>query len=247
VPDAVLWLAAFFGARLLLAAGYVGPYDAFFLPLPLLVACVGVFGIADRAAALLGPSIRRLATAALALFLLFRVAALADLYRRPGWGRVVTPSGPVVLPEPVASSTRLVLEDLETRLAPDGTLAGFPETGFFNYVLGRRNPFRHEQYFPGHLEGDAPRTFAERFSRRPPDVTLFANVLAVGEGARVFGEDYLDELDRAIRSNTQAAASYGPGAREGARIGDPQFFVEVRVPGASSGGGPTAPPAPPGP
>ena len=230
VPDPVLWIAALFGLRLLLAAGYVGPYDAFFLPLPLLVAAAGIFGIADRAAGSLGPAAPRLAAAALGLFLVARVAALADLYRRPGWSRVETPAGPVVLREPVASATRLALADLQGRLGPDATLGGFPETGFFNYVLGRRNPFRHEQYFPGHLEPGADSRFAARFAEHPPDVTLFANVLAVGEGARVFGEDYLETLDRAIRAQTRAAASYGPGARQDARIGDPHFFVEIRLP-----------------
>ncbi len=230
VPDAVLWIAAFFGGRLLLAAGYIGPYDAFFLPLPLLVASVGIFGLADRAAASFGPSTTRLATAALALFLLFRIATLADGYRRPGWSRVETPAGAVVLPEPVATTTRLALSDLERRLPGGATLAGFPETGFFNYVLGRRNPFRHEQYFPGHLEDGAGGRFAAEFAARPPDVTLVANVLAVGEGARVFGEDYNAPLDQAIRSGTRPVAAYGPGARPDVRIGDPHFFVEIRVP-----------------
>jgi len=41
-------------------------------------------------------------------------------------------------------------------------------------------------------------------------------------------------LDAAIRSRTRAVAVYGPGAREAARIGDPGFFVEIRVPAAAS-------------
>ena len=232
VPDAVLWIAAVFGTRLLFAAGYIGPYDAFFLPLPLVVCLAGAFGLADRAARRLqlGAAAPRLAAAALAVFLVCRIAAMADIYRRAGWNRVETPAGPVVLREPVAETTRLVLADLAARLPEGATLAGFPEAGFFNYVLGRRNPFRHEQYFPGHLEGDAERRFAEEFVAHPPDATLFANVLAVGEGARVFGRDYLASLDRVIRSRTQAVTLHGPGAREGARIGDPDFFVEVRAP-----------------
>src|SRR5207237_3140960 len=43
VPDAVVWVATLFGLRLFLAAGYVGPYDAFFLPLPILVALAGLY------------------------------------------------------------------------------------------------------------------------------------------------------------------------------------------------------------
>ncbi len=237
VPDAVLWMAALFAARLLLAAGYVGPYDAFFLPLPLLVCVTGAFGLADRGAASLGAALPRLTAAALALFLFYRFAALADAYRRPGWSRVGTPAGAIVLPEPVASTTRLALADLERRLPEGSTLSGFPETGFFNYALGRRNPFAREQYFPGHLEGDRGADFAMEFAAHPPDATLFANVLAVGEGARVFGKDYLAPLDSVIRSRTRVAAVYGPGGRPDARIGDPDFYVEIRVP-APAGAGP---------
>ena len=55
-----------------------------------------------------------------------------------------------------------------------------------------------------------------------------------GEGMRVFGEDYLPGLDGAIRSSTRAVTVHGPGARSEARIGDPDFFVELRVPGSGS-------------
>ena len=54
VPDTMLWIAALFSLRLLLAAGYVGPYAAFFLPLPLVVALAAVFALADWAAPALG-------------------------------------------------------------------------------------------------------------------------------------------------------------------------------------------------
>jgi len=59
---------------------------------------------------------------------------------------------------------------------------------------------------------------------------VYANVLAVGEGARAFGADYDRELDRAVRARFERAVIYGPGARDGARIGDPGFFVEILVP-----------------
>ena len=62
-------------------------------------------------------------------------------------------------------------------------------------------------------------------------------MLAVGEGARVFGEDYLMELDRTVRALSHTLSIHGPGARPGARIGDPGFFVEIRVPNATAGGG----------
>ncbi len=52
----------------------------------------------------------------------------------------------------------------------------------------------------------------------------------------MFGQDYLAPVDSAIRSRTQVAAVYGPGARPDARIGDPDFFVEIRTPSPAGAG-----------
>jgi hypothetical protein len=233
VPDAVLYVAGFFGARVLLAAGYVGPYSAFFLPLATVVAAAGLFRGADRLAARVekssaSPSLPRLLAAALLLFALFRTASLALLFRHPAWSRVETPAGTLYLTEPVAGATRLALEDLPKR-SREGTAVGFPETGFFNYVLGLESPLPQEQFFPGHLDAAAEREAIRTLLESPPDAILYANVLAVGHGQAAFGRDYLTELDRAVRSHFRPAASYGPGAGPGARIGDPGFFVEIRT------------------
>lgn len=230
VPDTMLWIAALFSLRLLLAAGYVGPYAAFFLPLPLLVALAGVFALADRAAPALGAALPRLTAAALSIFVLFRVASMVQLYRGRPWSRVDTPVGSLRLTEPVAAATREVLDDLARRLPERATLAGFPETGFYNYVLGRRSPFWLDQFFPGHLDEAGQARAIGVLDSRPPDALLYANVLAAGEGARVFGRDYNARLDAAARARFRPAAVYGPGAASGARIGDPGFFVEVLVP-----------------
>jgi hypothetical protein len=230
VPDAVLLVAALFSLRLLLAAGYAGPYNAYFLPLPTLVASLAVLRLADRATVSLGPALPRLAAAALAVFLISRIAALADLYRRSTWSPVATPAGEVHLLEPVASATSLALADLARRLRPAGTLVGFPEGGFFNYVLGQRTPLREEQFFPGRLDAAAERAVARRLVEQPPDAILLANVHAVGEGARAFGKDYFVELAASIDRRFRVVAAFGPGARPSAAIGDPQFFIEIRVP-----------------
>ena len=230
LPDGLLLLSALFGLRLLLAASYAGPYNAYFLPLPALVACVALLRFADRAAESLGPALARLTAVALCVFLLFRLAALTDFYRRTTWGEVTTPAGTVLLPEPIASTTSLALADLAGRLHPGGMLVGFPEGGFFNYVLGQRTPMREEQFFPDRLDAEAERQVARRMEERPPDAVLLLNVHAVGEGARAFGKDYLTQLAAAVERRFRLAAAYGPGAAPGAAIGDPQFFIEIRVP-----------------
>jgi hypothetical protein len=230
VPDAVVWMSALFAVRLLLAAGYVGPYDSFFLPLPMLVAAGGGFALADRLAPRLGPALPRLAAAALAVFALFRAARIWEQYRVRPWEIVATPAGSLALPSPLAGATAEALADLERRVPPSGSLTGFPEAGFYNYALGRRNPLRLEQFFPGHLDASAESETAAALERHPPDALLRANVLAVGEGSRAFGLDYLRQLDAAASARFERAAIYGPGARPDARVGDPGFFVEVLVP-----------------
>jgi hypothetical protein len=233
VPDAVLWLAGFFATRILLTGGYGGPYGSFFLPLPLVLAAAGIFALADRlgASPAIGPRLPRLAGAALGIFLIARSAAVVLSYRGPGWAAVATPAGSIRLPEPVAGATRDAFAGL-SRVPPGGTLAGFPEAGFFAYALGLRGPFRTEQFFPGHLDAAGEQRAIAVLREHPPDVLLFANVLAVGEGQRAFGTDYLRALDAAARAGSATVAIYGPGARPGARIGDPEFFVELRVPKA---------------
>jgi hypothetical protein len=236
VPDALLVISGLLGARLLLAAGYVGPYSAFLLPLPLLIALVAVFRLADRAATAVGPRLPRLLSTALGVFLLCRAGDLARIYRHSGWARVGTPAGSLWLTEPVASTTREVLQDLSARIPAGGSLTGFPEAGFFTYVLRLSNPLPQDQFFPGHLDAAAEANAIARLSRQTPDAILYANVLAVGHRAVRFGADYLPALDRAVRENFEVVASYGPGSGPQARIGDPQFFVEIRVPRAARPG-----------
>ncbi len=228
--DPTLFIAALFASRLLLAAGYAGPYNAYFLPLPIVVACAALWRGAEKAAPKVGDALPGLVSSALAVFLVFRLLVLADAYRRPGWTSVTTPAGSLVLPEPIAGTTRLALEDLERRVPPLGTIAGFPEAGFFNFVLGRANPLPLEQFFPGHLDAAGESRIIGLLKRKAPDAVVVINVVAVGEGSRAFGKDYLPRLDQALRRDFSVAAVFGPGARPDARVGDPGFFIEIRVP-----------------
>jgi hypothetical protein len=235
VSDSVLLLSLFFAARLFLAAGYVGPYNGFYLPLPLLLSTAlllraaaripGRIDVLPRPAAFPG-----LVAAALAVFLMARIAALTHLYRSPAWSRVPTPAGALFVPEPVAGATRKTLADLASRVPPGGAIAGFPETGFFNWVLDRKNPLAQDQFFPGHLDAAAEAEAIERLRRNPPDAIAYVNVLTVGHGRIALGKDYLVALDRFVLENFPRVAAFGPGARRDARVGDPDFFIEVRAP-----------------
>jgi hypothetical protein len=231
VPDEVLFLSVVFASRLILAAGYVGPYAAFYLPLATLVAAAGLLRLADRAAQSHNlTSLPKVATGALIIFLAFRIAALTAIYRRPGWSKVDTPVGSLHLLQPYAGTSRLALAELASRTPAGGTVVGFPETGFLQYALGRSNPLPQDQFFPGHLDHAAEQDAIQRIEKHPPDAFVYVNVLTVGHGAVAFGSDYLVDLDAAVRRLSDPIASFGPGPRSGARIGDPDFFIEIRVP-----------------
>jgi hypothetical protein len=231
VPDEVLFLSVVFAGRLILAAGYVGPYAAFYLPLAALVAAAGLLRLADRAAQSGDlTSLPKVATGALIIFLGFRIAALTAIYRRSGWSKVDTPAGSLFLLQPYAGTSRLALAELASRTPAEGTVLGFPETGFLQYALGRSNPLPQDQFFPGHLDPAAEQDAIQRIEKHPPDAFVYVNVLTVGHGAVAFGSDYLVDLDAAVRRLSDPVVSFGPGARPDARIGDPDFFIEIRVP-----------------
>lgn len=236
VPVSVLIVSLSFALRLFLAAGYVGPYNGFYLPLPLLVTVVILWKGAERLTAIVLPrpsAFPGLVSAALVLFVVARVGALALLYRHPAWSLVTTPVGSIFVPEPVAGATRAALRDLGSRVPEGGAITGFPETGFFNWTLGLRNPLAQDQFFPGHLDETAENEAIARLERDPPEAIVYADVLTIGHGRAAFGRDYLRRIDRYVQENFAVASSYGPGARPGARIGDPFFFVEIRAPGGS--------------
>jgi hypothetical protein len=110
-------------------------------------------------------------------------------------------------------------------------MVGFPEGGFFNYVLGRKSATPFEQFFPGHADTpEDERRIIEQLGGSPPDAVFLCDVLAMGEHRPAFGRDYLVDLDRFLRERFVAVSSFGPGAGLDARIGDPQFFVTIRVP-----------------
>jgi hypothetical protein len=180
-------------------------------------------------------SFPRLVAGALALFLAARIGSLATSYRHPAWARVDTPAGTVLVTEPVAAATRASLGDLAARVPSGGTIAGFPEAGFFNWTLGRKNPLAQDQFFPGLLDESAEKEAISRLASRPPDAVVLVNVLTIGHGPTAFGRDYLARLARFLDEEFETAAVHGRGASPEPRIGDRDFFVEVRVPKAVAG------------
>jgi hypothetical protein len=59
-------------------------------------------------------------------------------------------------------------------------------------------------------------------------------VLTIGHGPTAFGRDYLPRLGLFLRERFETAAVFGPNAGPDPRIGDPDFFIEVRVPAGAA-------------
>jgi hypothetical protein len=218
VPDVVLWLGGIFATRILLTAGYGGPYGSFFLTLPAVLAAVGLLTLADRMAPAIGPALPRLTAAALTVFVLARGVSTLQFYRRPGWDLVIAVFRPDLFacPSPWREPARGAVGP---RLAPARRRSLVISGGRVLHTpwasTGRSRP---KQFFPGHLDGagEAPRSPAEAAASR----TFSFRQRARRRRCLAFGTDYLRELDAAARRTSRRSRSTGR-ARPDARIGDP--------------------------
>ena len=232
VPDAVLWMAALFAARLLLAAGYVGPYDAFFLPLPIVVAAAGLFGARGSrwrppsGAALPAPrrgGARRSSSR-------FASLAMRDLYRgQPRGAASRRRPAALVLPEPVAGATAGALDGARPPAAPAPTLVGLSRDGVLQLRPRPAQPLLARAVLSRATSTRAGEARAVARPRRHPPDALAACQRARRRRGRPRLRPGLPAADstRPLRSRYRRRGRFGPGARPGARIGDPQFFVEI--------------------
>jgi hypothetical protein len=213
--------AALVGVRVAgnVAYGFVTtPYAI--LALPGLAASASVLLLDVLAPRLSRPLVFRRAGAAALLALAAAGLVRLDRFRRsvPA-AEVDTAAGALRLPEPWASSSKLVLDFLAARARPGDTVACLPESGVFNFVTGLRNPLRQEQVLPGHLDPKAEAEVAERIRSTGPRFLVLVDHVPPGWAAARFGVDYAREIARAI------AESYAPAGA--ARAPDGTSLIRV--------------------
>jgi hypothetical protein len=245
--------SAMAGVRVLLGIS-VGPrMSAYSAPaLPGLLATAAVLTFDLLAPRLPAPQVfqRRLAV-------LFAVVGALFLYRigradnQPQIAELETAAGTLRLPMDEAEAVARTLAYLERNAREGETLTAFPESGFFNFVLGLRSPLRQDLIVPGVLSGPREAAAARQVGRAGPKYILLCNRPTPEYGPVAFGRDYAAQLWREVGNRYVLARSFG-GARPTAPVGDERFFIRlyernpgppapVQLPTAGPGRGPGGP------
>ena len=217
---ALLGFAGLGAFRVLLRVAYgwiATPFTAFAAPALAAAAAAAAFLILPKRRALLS-----IAFAALTALQLGRLWLQTEPRR---FATVETAAGALRLPADRAAVVRATLGFLAREARPGDGLAGFPESGLFNFVLGLPSPMRLEQLLPGSLDAAGEERFARTLREAGPRFVLIPNQPTTMFGAVAFGRDYARPLKAAIDERYRLVASFGAPPSE--PVGSPRFFVRV--------------------
>lgn len=219
-------LAAVMASRVLLHLD-VGPgMEAFAsTALPCAVATACILGFDALASRLPDPLAfrRRLATALLLLGGLF-LYQMARTNAGPRLVRLDTPAGSLRLPAGEAAAVAATLSFLAQHAQAGDSLATFPESGFFNFVTGLRNPLRENLILPGVLDAAGEAEVVARIDRERPRFILVCHRPTTEFGTGPFGRGYAVHLWTALEGRYEQVASFGPPPRPGRRQG---WFIRI--------------------
>jgi hypothetical protein len=197
------------------------------LPLPGLLATAAVLTF-DLLPPLL-PAPRIFARRMAAVFALAGVLFLYQLGRldhRPDLVEIETPAGDLRLPKREAAAIARTLGYLERNARAGETLIAFPESGFFNFVLGMRSPLRQNLIVPGVLQGPREAAAARQIGVAGPKYVLLCNRPTPEYGPTAFGRDYAARLWREVEGRYVLAGAFG-GAAPTAPVGAGRFFIRL--------------------
>jgi hypothetical protein len=193
-------LAAVAASRVLLHLRLGVEMSPFAAPaLPCALATAAILGLDRPARRFSAPAaFRRPLAAALlllgGLFLVQMARAGAD----PRLVRVDTPVGALRLRAGEAAAVTGTLRFLAERSRPGVSLASFPESGFFNFVSGLRNPLRETLILPGVLDTAGEAAVVARLDRERPPFLLLCHRPAAEFGTGPFGKGYAVGLWREV-------------------------------------------------
>ncbi|MBW8876895.1 MAG: hypothetical protein JF614_18175 [Acidobacteria bacterium] len=202
-------LAAVVASRVLLSLD-VGPameaYDALGVPCALAMACVLGFDV--LAPRLPDPATfrRRLAVALLLFGGLF-LYQLRSVDARAV--RLDTRAGTLRLREREARAVNQTLDYLAQNARPGDALATFPESGFFNFITGLRNPLRENLILPGVLDDAGEAEVLQRLDREKPRFFLLCYRPTWEFGTARFGKGYAAHLWGEVEKRYTQVASFG--------------------------------------
>ena len=220
--------AAAMGSRVLLGLTYgafTTPYSILALPALIATAAVLVLDVLAARIPRAAPFRRAMAAVFFALAVV-GVARLARFFPKGSAERIATPAGALRLTPDRAFAVSGAVDYLRSRLRPGDGLAGFPEGGFFHFVLGAPNPLRQDAVYPGHLDRAAESRLIDAIERAGPRFVLLANHAPPGFGPRGFGKDYAAGVWDAVERNYRVAAAFGD-PRPDAPPGEGPFFIRI--------------------
>ena len=168
---------------------------------------------------------RRLAAMLAVLGILF-LYRLARLDHQPGRVELRTAAGALRLPAAQAGALSRTLAYLALRARRGDTLTAFPESGFFNFVTGLRNPLGQDLILPGVLAGSREAAAARRIGLAGPRYVLLCNRPTAEYGPAAFGRDYAVPLWREVERHYALAAAFGA-AGPTAPVGAQDFFIRL--------------------
>ncbi len=102
-----------------------------------------------------------------------------------------------------------MLDEIETHVPPDASLAVFPEGVMINYLSRRANPTSYINFMPPELIVFGESNILAAFQDNPPDFVVLVHKDTSEYGPRFFGRDYGQELFTWIRENYQPVSLVG--------------------------------------
>jgi len=202
-------LAAVVASRVLLSLDVgqtMEAYDALGVPCAVAMACVLGFDV--LAPRLPDPATfrRRLAVA----MLLFAGLFLYQLWSVDARAvRLDTRTGTLRLREREAHAVAQTLDYLAQNARPGDSLATFPESGFFNFITGFRNPLRENLILPGVLDEAGEAEVLQRLDGEKPRFVLLCYRPTWEFGTARFGRGYAVHLWAEVEKRYTQVASFG--------------------------------------
>lgn len=93
---------------------------------------------------------------------------------------------------------------------PPGSFVGvFPEPGFLLFVTGRRNPFAHEDLYPGYVDEKEEEEMVRRLREHRPPLILVTNRPFPEYGELSYGRGLLDRVFAEVRRLYEPAGTMG--------------------------------------
>ncbi|MBX3276791.1 MAG: glycosyltransferase family 39 protein [Acidobacteria bacterium] len=170
---------------------------------------------------------RTLATGAVLLLILIAGGNTLVRFRTKFVGEVATPRGHFLVERPHDPAYIEAIDFLQKHSAPGDAIAVLPEGSDLAFLTGRRMPLRHQILLPGLMsEADELRAI-EQLASLPVRYVFITNRPTREFGAAVWGRDYYQRLDAAIRSDYRVVKVCGRNRDPEIEIGDREYFIKI--------------------